>query len=185
MTDQTLVAAPVFSARSERAGMPLAVMVVGTDAATVEDALERLKQLLTAFDPTVASGELARANARAGQLTNSSLETALLASVVQLADNPVDVRLDRPAIRVTSGTRLDPGRIGVALALDMVVHDLEQLGAAAAAVRAGVDMRVTGAAPYANGWQQPDGVRWLRDRSIVTYPSNVLRELLQASSFPT
>lgn len=178
MTHSVLVAAPVFSALSERRGTTLAVTVVGTDAATVEDALARLDELLTAFDPRIRSGELARANARTGRLVDCSLETALLASVVQLAGEAVEVRLDRPAIRVAPGARIEPGRLGVALAIDMVVHDLEQLGAAAAAVRAGSDVRVTGTAPYAGGWRQPDGVGFLRDRSIVTYPSGVLRDLL-------
>ena len=181
MSHVPLLASPVYEARTEDESRSIVVTAVGGDAATVEDALGRTRDLLAAFDPDLPSSDLFRANAQPGRPTRCSLETALLASVLSLAGADIDARLNGPVIVVRGGRRIDPGRIAVALVIDMVVHDLEDAGVAAAAVRVGTDMRVSGSAPYSDGWSADVGDdTWVRDRPILTYPDDVLHSLLPA-----
>jgi thiamine biosynthesis lipoprotein ApbE len=147
------IASPVYETETDRRGDTVCITVFGDDPALAEDAMARLLELLDRFDASDANSEIGRANAAAGAKTGCSLETALLVTMLEeLSGSAAHVELDPPSVRVAPGRRIAPGRIAVGLAMDMVVHDLEEAGAMGAMVRVADDARVVGASPYREGW---------------------------------
>jgi hypothetical protein len=156
------VAAPVFAASAQVRGEELDVTVLGGDAGVVEDARDRLIELLARFDAADPDSELARVNASAGAPVPYSWETLLLISLLDEAvDGHVDLDTAGSTATVAAGRRLDPGRLGAGVALDMVVQDLEADGVTGAGIRLGRDLRAVGTSPYAGGWTvEHCGTRW-------------------------
>lgn len=157
-----LVATPVFAASAEVCGERLEVTVVAGDAGVVEDARDRLIELMTRFDATDPRSELSRLNSGAGRPVTCSWETLLLASLLDEAlDGQLTIDTARSTAAVTTGRALSPGRVASGVALDMVVQDLEADGVIGAGLRLGRDVRVVGASPYAGGWTiDVAGTRW-------------------------
>ncbi|HEX3907621.1 MAG TPA: FAD:protein FMN transferase [Mycobacteriales bacterium] len=148
-----LVAAPVFAAGAEVCGEWLEVTVVGGDAGVVEDARDRLIELLSRFDPSDPASELSRLNAGSGSPVSCSWETLLLASLLDDASaGHVVIDTAQSTATVAQGRQLEPGRVAAGVALDMVVQDLEADGVTGAGVQLGRDLRVVGTSPYAGGW---------------------------------
>jgi hypothetical protein len=148
-----LVAAPVFAASAEVCGEWLEVTVVGGDAGVVEDARDRLIELLSRFDPADPTSELSRLNAEAGNAVSCSWETLLLVSLLDDAvAGHVVIDAAQSTAAVARDRQLVPGRVAAAVALDMVVQDLEADGVTGAEVKLGRDLRVVGTSPYAGGW---------------------------------
>jgi thiamine biosynthesis lipoprotein ApbE len=157
-----LVATPVFLASDWVGTERLEVTVVAGDAGVVEDARDRMIDLLARFDPADPSSELGRLNVEAGHAVGCSWETLLLASLLDEAVGG-DVVIDtaRSTATVRSGRQLVPGRTAAGVALDMVVRDLESDGVMGAGIRLGRDLRVIGTSPYAGGWTiDVAGTRW-------------------------
>ena len=157
-----LVAAPVFAAGAEVCGEWLEVTVVGGDAGVVEDARDRLTELLSRFDPANPASELSRLNAAAGEPVPCSWETLLLTSLLDDAiAGHVTIDTAQSTATVVRGRPLAPGRVAAGVALDMVVQDLEADGVTGAEIRLGRDIRVIGTSPYAGGWTvDVAGTRW-------------------------
>jgi hypothetical protein len=148
-----LVATPVFVASDWVGTQRLEVTVVAGDAGVVEDARDRMIDLLARFDPGAPDSELARLNSAAGDPVHCSWETLLLASLLDEAvDGDVSIDTARSTATVAAGRQLSPGRVAAGVALDMVVRDLESDGVMGAGIRLGRDLRVIGTAPYAGGW---------------------------------
>lgn len=72
-----------------------------------------------------------------------------------VADSPIDVLAEVSAVRLPEGSRFDPGGIGKGLAADVVLDHLKSLGARAAQIELGGDVRMWGT----NWTDQP----WLVD----------------------
>jgi thiamine biosynthesis lipoprotein ApbE len=157
-----LVATPVFAASAEVCGERLAVTVVAGDAGVVEDARDRLIELMTRFDTSDPGSELSRLNSGAGRPVIASWETLLLASLLDEAvDGQLTIDTTRSTATVMAGRQLSPGRIAAGVAMDMVVQDLEADGVFGAGLALGRDLRVIGASPYAGGWTvDVAGTRW-------------------------
>lgn len=135
-------------------GEPAHVAAVGGCAADVDEAADRLVELVAMFDPHDDTSDVAAINRGAGRAVCCSLETVLLASVV--AENmDVDVVADPRSSTVTLGvgTVLDPGLIALGLALDMVFCDLENTEVIGAFVAAGPLARAAGSSPYGGAWE--------------------------------
>jgi hypothetical protein len=148
-----LIAAPVFVASAEICDGPLEVTVAAGDAGLVEDARDRLIDLIARFDPDDPTSEISTLNSAAGTPVTCSWETLLLASLLDAAiGGEVIIDTARSTATVTPGHRLAPGRIGPGVALDMVAQDLEADGVTGAGIRLGRDVRVIGTSPYAGGW---------------------------------
>ena len=147
------IASPVYESETEHAAGRVCVTVLGGDAALVEDAMSRLTDLLDRFDPDKFGSDLERANRAAGEPVSCSLETALLVSILEdVSPCGSAVDLDRASVTVPRDRRLDPGRIAIGLAMDMVAHDLEDAGVIGAMICVADDARVVGASPYRAGW---------------------------------
>ena len=152
------VVATTFEVSFVIGGEPARVVTVGGCAADVEEAADRLAELVAMFDPRNDMSDVAAINAGAGRAVTCSLETVLLASVV--ADNmPVDLAVDPRSSTVTlaAGAVLDPGPIAVGLALDMVLCDLESsdiesMEVIGAFVGLGSSARAVGTSPYGGAW---------------------------------
>jgi thiamine biosynthesis lipoprotein ApbE len=148
-----LVATPVFLTSDWVGAERLEVTVVEGDAGVVEDARDRMIDLLARFDPSAPDSELAQLNSHAGDPVSCSWETLLLASLLDGAvDGDVTIDAARSTATVTPGRVLAPGRVAAGVALDMVVRDLEADGVMGAGIRLGRDLRVIGTSPYAGGW---------------------------------
>jgi thiamine biosynthesis lipoprotein ApbE len=160
--ESRLVATPVFVASDWVGTERLEVTVVASDAGVVEDARDRMIDLLARFDAADPTSELGRLNAAAGSAVSCSWETLLLASLLDEAvDGDVVIDTARSTATVIAGRRLHPGRIASGVALDMVVRDLEADGVMGAGIRLGRDLRVIGTSPYAGGWTiDVAGTRW-------------------------
>jgi hypothetical protein len=160
--ESRLVATPVFLASDWVGAERLEVTVVAGDAGVVEDARDRMIDLLARFDAADPTSELGRLNAAAGTAVSCSWETLLLASLLDEAvEGDVVIDTDGSTATVTTGRRLRPGRIASGVALDMVVRDLEADGVMGAGIRLGRDLRVIGTSPYAGGWTiDVAGTRW-------------------------
>jgi hypothetical protein len=160
--ESRLVASPVFVASDWVGTERLEVTVVAGDAGVVEDARDRMIDLLARFDPADPTSELGRLNAGAGTAVTCSWETLLLASLLDEAvDGDVTIDTARSTATVLTGRQLSPGRIASGVALDMVVRDLEADGVMGAGIRLGRDLRVIGTSPYAGGWTiDVAGSRW-------------------------
>jgi thiamine biosynthesis lipoprotein ApbE len=160
--ESRLVATPVFVASDWVGTERLEVTVVAGDAGVVEDARDRMIDLLARFDAADPTSEVGRLNAGAGIAVSCSWETLLLASLLDEAvDGDVTIDTARSTATVLSGRRLSPGRIAAGVTLDMVVRDLEADGVMGAGIRLGRDLRVIGTSPYAGGWTiDVAGTRW-------------------------
>jgi thiamine biosynthesis lipoprotein ApbE len=152
-TGARLVATPVFVASDWVGTERLEVTVVEGDAGVVEDARDRMIDLLARFDATDPDSELGQLNAKAGEPVPCSWETLLLVSLLDEAvDGDIVIDTARSSATVLRGRLLEPGRVAAGVALDMVVRDLEADGVVAAGIRLGRDVRVIGTSPYAGGW---------------------------------
>jgi len=161
-TESRLVATPVFVASDWVGTERLEVTVVEGDAGVVEDARDRMIDLLARFDAADPDSELGQLNGNAGDPVPCSWETLLLASLLDEAvDGDIVIDTARSSATVLRGRRLTPGRVAAGVALDMVVRDLEADGVIGAAIRLGRDVRVIGTSPYAGGWTiDITGTRW-------------------------
>jgi thiamine biosynthesis lipoprotein ApbE len=162
IAESRLVATPVFLASDWVGTERLEVTVVAADAGVVEDARDRMIDLLATFDAADPDSELGRLNALAGEPVRCSWETLLLASLLEAAaDGQVTIDPAASSATVRPGRALCPGRVAAGVALDMVVRDLEADGVMGAAIRLGRDLRVIGTSPYAGGWTiDVAGTRW-------------------------
>jgi thiamine biosynthesis lipoprotein ApbE len=160
--ESRLVATPVFVASDWVGTERLEVTVVAGDAGVVEDARDRMIDLLARFEAADPTSEVGRLNAGAGTAVGCSWETLLLASLLDEAvDGDVTIDTARSTATVLTGRALNPGRIASGVALDMVVRDLEADGVMGAGIRLGRDLRVIGTSPYAGGWTiDVAGTRW-------------------------
>jgi hypothetical protein len=161
-SESRLIASPVFEASDWVGAERLEVTVVEGDAGVVEDARDRMIDLLARFDTADPDSELGRLNSNAGDSVPCSWETLLLVSLLDGADDG-DIVIDtaRSSATVLRGRQLAPGRVAAGVALDMVVRDLEADGVVAAGIRLGRDIRVIGTSPYAGGWTiDVAGTRW-------------------------
>jgi thiamine biosynthesis lipoprotein ApbE len=161
-TEPRLVATPVFVASDWVGTERLEVTVVEGDAGVVEDARDRMIDLLARFDAADPGSELGQLNDNAGDPVPCSWETLLLASLLDEAlDGDIVIDTARSSATVRRGRQLTPGRVAAGVALDMVVSDLEADGVIAAGIRLGRDVRVIGTSPYAGGWViDIAGTRW-------------------------
>jgi thiamine biosynthesis lipoprotein ApbE len=161
-TEPRLVATPVFVASDWVGTERLEVTVVEGDAGVVEDARDRMIDLLARFDAADPGSELGQLNDNAGDPVPCSWETLLLASLLDEAlDGDIVIDTARSSATVLRGRQLTPGRVAAGVALDMVVRDLEADGVIAAGIRLGRDVRVIGTSPYAGGWViDIAGTRW-------------------------
>ncbi len=104
-----------------------------------------------AFDPTVLSSLVA--NGYADSRTDTAGHTSLSHPARRgPAPGPAGIEIDRAASRVRfgAGITFDPGGIGKGLAADVVGAELIAMGATAAVVAIGGDVRVAGRA--SSGW---------------------------------
>ena len=103
------------------------------------------------FDPTVLAAVSAAGYDR-------SFDQIRDVTVTQIPPVPapgcagVDVDMDIDLVRLPAGVAIDPGGIGKGLAADLVANAAVELGADAAMVSIGGDLRVAGDAP-AEGWE--------------------------------
>jgi thiamine biosynthesis lipoprotein ApbE len=162
IAESRLVATPVFLASDWVGTERLEVTVVAADAGVVEDARDRMIDLLATFDAADPDSELGRLNARAGESVRCSWESLLLASLLEAAAaGQVTIDPAASSATVSPGRALSPGRVAAGVALDMAVRDLEVDGVMGAAIRLGRDLRVIGTSPYAGGWTiDVAGTRW-------------------------
>ncbi len=127
------------------------VRVSDSTITLIEHAIAAWRMTVGAFDPTVLSSLVA--NGYADSRTDVPGHTTLLHPArCGPAPGPGGIEIDRAASRVRfgAGVAFDPGGIGKGLAADLVGADLIAMGATAAVVAIGGDVRVAGRA--SSGW---------------------------------
>jgi FAD:protein FMN transferase len=127
------------------------VRVSGNTMTLIDHAIVAWRMTGGAFDPTVLSSLVA--NGYANSRTDIAGHTSLLRPARRgPAPGPTGIEIDRDASRVRFGADVafDPGGIGKGLAADLVGTELIAMGATAALVAIGGDVRVAGRA--SSGW---------------------------------
>ena len=76
--------------------------------------------------------------------TSSDPSAAARAAERPIENRPIDVLTEVSAVRLPAGSRFDPGGIGKGLAADLVLDHLKSLGARAAQIELGGDVRLWG-----------------------------------------
>jgi thiamine biosynthesis lipoprotein ApbE len=159
-------------------GEPSRIATVGGCAADVEEAAGRLEELVAMFDPHDDSSDVAAINRGAGRAVSCSLETLLLATVVEEATG-VDLVADPRSSTVTLGTGsvLDPGLIAHGVALDMVFCDLENTNVIGVLVAVGPLVRAAGSSPHGGPWKHgsAEDLHLLSAGAILNTPGSVIR----------
>jgi FAD:protein FMN transferase len=149
------------------------VTVSSDTVALVERSVEAWSLSAGAFDPTVLGAVIRAGYDRSFELLGPSPPAG--DSTLGLGVTGIMVR--EQAVRLPSGTGLDPGGIGKGLAADIVCTELMAAGAGGACVNLGGDVRVAGTGPDGGAWtvaiehpwvDQPFALIGVKDGAVAT-----------------
>lgn len=142
------------------------VLLVGGDAALVEDARSRLELLATLWEPSDPTSDIARLSAGDGAPVKVAPETQLLVGLAVQALQPVgsdgiEVDVTTGTVTIPSGVQLDVAGMVKGLAADLTAQAAIEAGVDGVCVNVGGDLRLMGLSPRSDGWTievaTPDG----------------------------
>jgi FAD:protein FMN transferase len=174
MATMTAVALPLqvapphqtFEARFDVRETWAHVLLVGGDAALVEDARSRLESLAAMWDPFDPTSDIARLSAADGVPVDVAPETQLLVGLAVQAWQPVgsdgvEVDVTAGTVTIPSGVQLDVSVMAQGLAADLTAQAAIEAGVEGVCVNVGGDLRLMGLSPRSDGWAvdvaTPDG----------------------------
>lgn len=143
------------------------IVLVGGDAALLEDARSRIESLAALWDRANPTSDVSRLNESDGTPVQVAAETQLLIGLAVQACQAVGC--DGVEVDVTAGTvampqtvQLDINGIAKGLAADLTAQAAIEAGVDGVCVNVGGDLRLMGLSPRSDGWTidvaTPDGL---------------------------